>query len=91
MFIDLFEMGRAYRESGMTVTCPTCRTAISQIEMEDQERETDFIYITFKSESGKEIEIATTRPEMLSACVAIAVNNGDRRLKELNGETPYRG
>ncbi len=86
MFIDLLEMGRAYRESGMTVTCPTCRTAISQIEMEDQEKETDFIYITFKSESGREIEIATTRPEMLSACVAIAVNKGDRRLKELKDE-----
>ncbi len=86
MFIDLFQSGRAYREYGMTVRCTTCRTAISQIEMEDAERDTDFVYLRFKSETGKEIIIATTRPEMLSACVAVAVNPDDIRIEELKGE-----
>ncbi len=83
MFLDLYSSGRAYREYGMTVKCTTCRTAISQIEMEDSQRETDFVYLKFQSEDGREIIIATTRPEMLSACVAIAVNPEDERIKEM--------
>lgn len=85
MFLDLYNSGRAYREYGMTVKCTTCRTAISQIEMEDSQKETDFVYLRFKSEDNREIVIATTRPEMLSACVAIAVNPEDKRIKEMQG------
>lgn len=82
-FIDLLKNGIAYRAEGMTISCPTCRTAISQIEMEDREVETDFITLRFQSNDGKYVDIATTRPEMLGACVALAINPDDERLEEL--------
>ncbi len=82
-FIDLFKKNIAYRSEGMTISCPTCRTAISQIEMEDREMETDFITLRFSAENGKYIDIATTRPEMLGACVAIAINPDDERAGDL--------
>lgn len=82
-FIDLLKNGIAYRSEGMTISCPTCRTAISQIEMEDKEVETDFITLRFHSNDGKYVDIATTRPEMLGACVALAINPDDERLGEL--------
>ena len=85
-FLDLLKKGIAYRNEGMTISCPTCRTAISQIEMEDSERETDFVHIIFKSGEGEIIEIATTRPEMIGACVAIAVNPKDPRAEEFRGK-----
>ncbi len=85
-FLDLFKKGIAYRSEGMTISCPTCRTAISQIEMEDSERETDFVYIDFRSDDGAVIQIATTRPEMLAACVAIALNPEDERAKKFSGK-----
>jgi valyl-tRNA synthetase len=84
-FIDMYKSKIAYRQEGMTVTCPTCRTAISQIEMEDKEMETDFVHIKFEDDRGKFIEIATTRPEMIGACVALAVNPSDNRAKEFKG------
>ncbi|MGP6220328.1 valine--tRNA ligase [Caldiplasma sukawensis] len=78
-FIRMLHDGIAYRNEGMTVRCPVCKTAISQIEMNDEERETWFVYLKFRSEDGKELTIATTRPEMLGACVAIGMNPDDPR------------
>ncbi len=85
-FLELFKKKHAYRSEGLTISCPTCRTAISQIEMEDSERETDFVYLEFKSGDGTVVQIATTRPEMLSACVALAFNPEDERAKEYSGK-----
>ncbi len=82
MFIELASNGRAYRAEAPYVTCPTCRTAISQIEMKDAVITTDLVYINFNG-----IEIATTRPEMLGACIAIFVNPDDERYKNMIGKT----
>ncbi len=83
-FLDLLRNNIAYRSEGMTIACPTCRTAISQIEMEDRELETDFVTLRFNGEDGSTIDIATTRPEMLAACVAIAINPKDPRAMYLS-------
>jgi valyl-tRNA synthetase len=80
MFLDLVEKKRAYRDEAPFITCPTCHTAISQIEMKDAMINTELVYINFN-----DIEIATTRPEMLGACIAIFVNPDDERYKKLIG------
>ncbi|AAT43117.1 valine--tRNA ligase [Picrophilus oshimae] len=78
LFIDLVLNNRAYRAEAPVIRCPTCNTAISQIDMKDTEIDTDLVYINF---SG--IEIATTRPELLGACVALVVNPNDPRYKKI--------
>ncbi|MEM0139780.1 MAG: class I tRNA ligase family protein, partial [Ferroplasma sp.] len=82
MFIELAEKKRAYRAEAPYVTCTTCRTAISQIEMKDAVITSDLVYINFNG-----IEIATTRPEMLGACIAVFVNPDDERYKDMIGKT----
>lgn len=86
-FIDMYKKGRIYQQEGPTVWCPTCQTAIAQAELEDSKRTTKLTTIAFGLKgSKKKILIATTRPELLPACVAIFVNSADKRYKELVGK-----
>lgn len=94
MFIDLLKKGRAYREEAPTIRCPVCHTAISQIEMKDIEQSTDFVYLDFKIEGGGSVPIATTRPELLGACVALCINPEDERYRHFLDKTvivPFYG
>ena len=83
-FIDLYEQGRVYRQEGPVTWCPQCQTAIAQAELEDMSRETILNTIEFKMKgSNEKIKIATTRPELLAACVAVFVHPHDQRYKGL--------
>jgi valyl-tRNA synthetase len=88
-FIDLFKAGRQYRAEAPAMYCPKCQTAISQVECEDMELPSFFNDIVFKvNDDGKEKDliIATTRPELLPACVSIFYHPSDERYKHLNGK-----
>ncbi len=85
-FIELYKMGREYRKRAPVIWCPTCQTAIAQVEMEDKEKESTFNDIVFDLVDGGEIVIATTRPELLPACVAIFFHPDDERYKSLEGK-----
>lgn len=87
LFLDLIRKKRAYREKGAVIICPSCRTAISQIDMKDMQRDTEFHYISFGRIGDIGLEIATTRPEMLGACVALCVNPDDSRYKGVIGKS----
>ncbi|MFH1286171.1 MAG: valine--tRNA ligase, partial [Candidatus Magasanikbacteria bacterium] len=83
--IDLHKKGALYRDKAPVLWCPSCRTAIAQADLEDQEEESKMNFINFKSASGQDLTIATTRPELLPACVALYVNPSDKRFKDLIG------
>ncbi len=84
-FLDLYKKQRLYRKDAPAMWCPECRTGVSQVEVHDKETETNFNDITFMI--GKEkIIISTTRPELLSACVAVFYNPKDERYKNLKGK-----
>ena len=85
-FIDLYKKGRVYRKESPTIWCPSCRTAIAQAELIDKVTESTFNYIKFSLVKGGSITIATTRPELLSSCVAVFVNPDDTRYKKLIGQ-----
>jgi valyl-tRNA synthetase len=85
-FIELYNMGREYRKNSPALWCPECRTAIAQVELNDKESESLFSEILFELEDGSKIHIATTRPEFLSACVAVFVNPEDKRYSMLIGK-----
>ncbi|PIN85995.1 valine--tRNA ligase [Candidatus Woesearchaeota archaeon CG10_big_fil_rev_8_21_14_0_10_44_13] len=85
-FIDIYKAGREYRKEAPTLWCPECQTAIAQVEMEDREFESFFNDIVFKLEDGSDLIIATTRPELLPACVAIFAHPDDKRYRKLFGK-----
>ncbi len=85
-FIELYKMGREYRKKAPTIWCPTCRTAIAQVELEDKDLKSYFNDIYFELEDGEKIIIATTRPELLPSCVSIFVHPDDERHKDLIGK-----
>jgi len=93
-FIDLFKRGLAYRQQAPTIWCPECHTAIAQADLNDLERQSEFETLAFKLSSGTVLPIATTRPELVAACVAIFVHPEDARYKNLPGQSaqvPYYG
>lgn len=84
-FIDLFREGQVYKKEFPTIWCPECQTAIAQAELEDKEESNLFSTLKFKV-GGRDLLIATTRPEMLAACIAVFVNPEDKRYKHLIGK-----
>ncbi len=84
-FIELYDMGREYRKDAPTMWCPECQTGISQVEAEDKELQSYFNDIVFKVD-GKDLIIATTRPELLPACVAVFYHPEDERYQGMEGK-----
>jgi valyl-tRNA synthetase len=93
-FLQLHQKGLIYRKEAPTIWCPECRTAIAQAELNDIDCLTEFLTLKFpvqfrgkgKTETGESLLIATTRPELLPACVAIFVHPDDERYSRLVGE-----
>lgn len=79
-FLDMYEKGYIYQSEHPVNWCPRCETAIAFAEVEYSTRETLLNYFDFDG-----VEVATTRPELLAACVAVAVHPGDERYRELIG------
>jgi len=93
-FLELYRQGLAYRKEAPAIWCPECQTSIAQAELNDMERQSEFFDLVFHLESGERLIIATTRPELLPACVAIFVHPADERYKGLVGQkarVPYFG
>jgi valyl-tRNA synthetase len=86
-FIQLYQDGRAYTQFAPTLWCPECQTAIAQAEIEDTLLPTLFSTLAFRALDGSILPIATTRPELLPACVAIFVHPDDARYAHLIGST----
>lgn len=84
-FIELFKKGEVYQKEFPALWCPECQTSIAQAELEDKELGSLFSTLKFSCE-GKDLLIATTRPELLGACVAVFVNPEDPRAKKLVGK-----
>jgi len=84
-FVELYKKGDCYRAEQPVIWCCYHQTALAQAEVEDKTRETKLNYILFDLEKEK-IEIATTRPELLSSCVGIFVHPEDKRYKKLIGK-----
>ena len=85
-FIDLYNKGFIYRKEEPALYCPICRTSVAQAELDNVEVKTTFNDIEFKTPGGEKLVIATTRPELLPACVAVFYHPKDKRYIHLKGE-----
>jgi valyl-tRNA synthetase len=80
-FLRMFHDGYIYQAEHPVNFCIRCETAIAFAEVTYQERETTLTTFLFDG-----VEIATTRPELLAACVAVAVHPEDERFTRLHGK-----
>lgn len=85
-FIHLYNKGFIYRKNEPSLFCTTCRTSVAQAELEDEEKDSFFNDIIFKTEDGQDLLIGTTRPELLPSCVAVLYNPKDARYKKLKNK-----
>ncbi|MFH0968854.1 MAG: class I tRNA ligase family protein, partial [Methanobacteriota archaeon] len=81
-FLRMRQAGQIYQSDHPVNFCPRCETAIAFAEVNYSDRTTSLNFFTFDG-----IEIATTRPELLAACVAVAVHPADERYAGKTGQT----
>ena len=92
IFKKLYEQGLIYRAERIINWCTRCRTALSDIEVDYQEIDGEFVQIRYGDLDGDHIFIATTRPETMLGDGAVAVNPNDDRYKHMIGKSvrlPY--
>ncbi|WCR53479.1 MAG: Valine--tRNA ligase [Wolbachia endosymbiont of Ctenocephalides orientis wCori] len=85
-FIDLYNKGYVYRKMQPILWDTVDKTAIAQSEMEDKIFESSLNTIAFSTEENEKIHIATTRSELLTACVAVFCHPEDTRYTHLIGK-----
>ncbi|WP_094547769.1 valine--tRNA ligase [Petroclostridium xylanilyticum] len=88
VFVNLYEKGLIYQGNRIINWCPNCVTALSDAEVEYEEKAGHFWYIKYYVKDSDEfITIATTRPETMLGDTAVAVHPEDERYKHLIGKT----
>jgi valyl-tRNA synthetase len=85
-FLDLVDKNQIYRDSQPMLWDPVDQTALAQADIEDAEKTTFMNDIYFELEDGTKITIATTRPELLAACVSVFYHPDDKRYNHLAGK-----
>ena len=93
-FLRLLARGMAYQLEAPTLWDIDFRTAVAQAELEDREQPGAYHRIRFARPDGGYVEIDTTRPELIPACVALVAHPDDERYKPLFGSevtTPIFG
>jgi valyl-tRNA synthetase len=93
-FLRLLQRGLAYQVEAPTLWDVDFKTAVAQAELEDRELAGAYHRIRFTKPSGDAVEIDTTRPELIPACVALVAHPDDERYRPLFGQevtTPLFG
>jgi len=83
-FLHLLDGGQVYQQEAPTLWDVDFRTAVSQAELEDRDRPGAYHRLRFSNGNGG-VEIETTRPELLPACVALVAHPDDARYRPLFG------
>lgn len=87
-FVSLYEKGLIYKGTRMINYCPSCKTSISDAEVEYKEEAGHLWHIRYQiKDTDKYIIVATTRPETMLGDTAVAVHPEDDRYKDLVGKT----
>ncbi len=91
-FLRLLAAGHAYQQTAPTLWDVEFRTAVSQAELEDREKPGAYHRLRFPVAQAKDggpdgVDIETTRPELLAACVALVAHPDDARYQPLFGST----
>jgi valyl-tRNA synthetase len=86
VFVDLYRKGDIYRDVYLVNWCVRCGSAISDLEVEHEERAAKLYYVKYPLVGSNEtLTVATTRPETILGDTAVAVNPQDSRYARLVG------
>lgn len=87
VFVNLYNEGLIYRGSRSINWCPSCHTALSDAEVEYEEKKSNLWYIRYPyADNSGYLVVATTRPETMLGDTAVAVNPQDLRYKDKIGK-----
>jgi valyl-tRNA synthetase len=93
-FLRLLKRSLAYQLEAPTLWDIDFRTAVAQAELEDREQPGAYHRLRFARPDGGFVEVDTTRPELIPACVALVAHPDDPRYQPLFGSevvTPLFG
>lgn len=89
-FIDLYKKGLIYEASRINNWDPKLQTTIADSEIDYKDIHSTFNDIKWKvKETGEEIIIGTTRPELICTCGMVIFNPKDKRYLHLEGKTAF--
>jgi valyl-tRNA synthetase len=88
VFVSLYEKGLIYKGSRIINWCPHCVTALSDAEVEYQDKPGHLWHLRYPivGQEGKYLVVATTRPETMMGDTGVAVNPNDPRYQHLIGQ-----
>ncbi|GAB2469891.1 valine--tRNA ligase [Comamonas humi] len=87
-FVKLYEQGLIYRGKRLVNWDPVLQSAVSDLEVENEEKDGSLWHIAYPLTSGAgQLVVATTRPETMLGDVAVMVHPEDERYKHLIGQT----
>jgi len=89
VFVRLHEDGLIYRGKRLINWCPRCLTALSDIEVEHEDRAGKLYHIFYPlaDDPSTVLTVATTRPETMFGDTAVAVHPEDPRYNRLIGKS----
>jgi valyl-tRNA synthetase len=82
VFVRLWEEGLVYQDDYIVNWCPRCQTVLSDLEVEREERDGEFVYIRYGP-----LTLGTVRPETKLGDTGLAVHPKDRRYATYVGQT----
>jgi len=86
-FLRNLARGEAYQMEAPSLWDTTFHTAVAQAELEDRDRPGAYHTLAFHTPEGGDIHVATTRPELVAACVALVAHPDDARYQPLFDST----
>ena len=88
VFVSLYNKGLIYKGSRIINWCPHCVTALSDAEVEYQDKPGHLWHIRYpiQGEKGRYVVVATTRPETMLGDTGVAVNPNDERYQDIVGK-----
>ena len=88
VFVSLYEKGLIYKGSRIINWCPHCVTALSDVEVEYQDKPGNLWHIRYpiQGEQDRYVIVATTRPETMLGDTGVAVNPADERYQDIIGK-----
>jgi valyl-tRNA synthetase len=81
-FVRLYDEGLIYRGDYIVNWCPRCQTVLSDLEVEREERDAEFVYIKYGP-----LTLGTVRPETKLGDTGLAVHPKDKRYAQYVGQT----
>ena len=85
IFVELFKKGAIMEDLRPNIYDPVEGTTIADAEVERLSRRTRLVDVKWETETGEEVVISTTRPELICACGVVVVHPDDDRYRDLVG------